>query len=69
VTVNIFTGTTNRFSQLSVGEGGILKVNYTQGADPAVVEVTGNIEVQGEILSTGENGIPGGDGNKVGSQL
>ena len=66
VTVNIFTGTTYRFSQLSIGEGGILKVNYTQGADPAVVEVTGNIEVQGEIVSAGENGIQGGEGRRQG---
>jgi hypothetical protein len=66
VTVNIFTGTTYRFSELLIGEGGILKVNYTQGANPAVVEVTGNIDVQGTILSTGDNGIPGGEGKRKG---
>ncbi len=66
VTVNISTGTTYRFSELSIGEGGILKVNYTQGADPAVVEVTGNVSVQGEILSTGGKGSPGENGRKTG---
>jgi hypothetical protein len=63
VTVNISTGTAYRFSQLSIGEQGILKVNHTQGTEPAVVEVTGNVSVSGKINITGEKGTPGIDGD------
>jgi hypothetical protein len=66
VTVNVSTEHTYRFSRLYIGEGGILKVNYTypqEGVNPAVIEVTGDVTIKGKIQSTGDNGSPGGNGD------
>jgi hypothetical protein len=64
VTVNVSTERTYRFSFVYVGEGGKLKVNmnWPPGIDPAVIEVTGGVRIDGEINSSGDNGSPGGNG-------
>jgi len=71
VTVNLSTENTYRFSELNIGEGGRLKVNYNPQwidpyleANPAVIEVTRWVSINdGEIQCTGENGSPGNNGS------
>ena len=60
--MNISSGSTYRFSEMNINPGGRLIVNYTEGSDPAVIQVTGNVNILGEINSTGGKGSPGSDG-------
>ncbi|MBI5125478.1 MAG: IPT/TIG domain-containing protein, partial [Planctomycetes bacterium] len=59
--VSVRTGRTYRFSEITIGQGGILSV-VSETADPAVIEVTGDVSVYGEISTSGSNGYKGGDG-------
>jgi len=69
VTVTLSTAQTYRASQLYVGGGGVLKVNYASGADPATIKVTESVLVYGQIDISGGNGTPGGNGNDYWSGL
>jgi len=59
--VTVRTGRTYRFSEITIGQGGILSV-VSETTAPAVIEVTGDVSVYGEIITAGSNGYKGGDG-------
>jgi formylglycine-generating enzyme required for sulfatase activity len=63
VRVTLAPGRSYRFSELNIGPGGVLRlpVNPTW-PEPAVIDVTGNVRVQGILATSGSDGGPGRDG-------